>query len=88
VPSFGPPLPKNPLFAKSKELRNFLLAKIVNADSAGLRCEKFTQIKMRAKNGTLKELALNYSSKLTLDNCGTSINSVAQKVRTFIENSN
>jgi hypothetical protein len=29
VPSFGPPLPKNPLFYKSKEFRDFLLAKIM-----------------------------------------------------------
>jgi hypothetical protein len=55
----------------------------VNADNAGLRCEKFTHIKMRAKNGALKELALNCSTKLTLDNCGNGLNSVAQKFGLF-----
>lgn len=70
VPSFGPPLPKNPLFYKSKEFRDFLLAKIVNADNAGLKCDKFTQIRMRAQHGILKEFSQLYSTKLTLDNCG------------------
>lgn len=83
VPTFGPPLPKNPLFVKSKEFRDFLLAKIVNADSAGLKCEKFTQIKMRAQQGTLKELAANFSSKISLANCGTISSSVAQKFGLF-----
>lgn len=72
VPSFGPPLPKNPLFYKSKEFRDFLLAKIVNADNAGLKCDKFTQIRMRAQHGILKEFSQLYSTKLTLDNCGFS----------------
>lgn len=84
VPSFGPPLPKHPLFTKSHEFRQFLLAKIVNADAAGLRCEKFTHIKMRAQQGTLKELIQNYSTKVTLANMSTSISgSVAQKLGLF-----
>lgn len=84
VQSFGPPLPKNPLFFRSKEFRDFLLAKIVNADSAGLKSEKFTQIKMRAQQGTLRELVLNYSTKVSLANLPNTItNSVAQKFGIF-----
>ncbi len=69
IPSFGPPLPKNPLFLKSKEFREFLLAKIINADNVGLKCEKFTQIRMRTRNGTLKDLAGMYATKFTMENC-------------------
>jgi len=80
VPSFGPPLPKNPLFAKSKEFRDFLLAKIVNADAAGLKCEKFMHIKMRAQQGTLRELYHSHTmKKMTLANC----NNAAQKFGLF-----
>jgi hypothetical protein len=61
-------LPKNPLFLKSKEFRDFLLAKLVNADNVGLKCEKFTQIRMRTRHGTLKDLIENHSTKTTLEN--------------------
>ncbi len=79
VPSFGPPLPKNPLFARSDEFRDFLLAKIVNADAAALKCEKFTHIKMRAQQGCLRELVHNHRTKMTLANC----NNAAQKFGLF-----
>ena len=67
IPSFGPPLPKNPRFIKGQEFREFILSKIINADNAGLKCEKFTQMRMRARNGVLKDLALNYTTKTNLD---------------------
>ena len=75
VPSFGPHLPKQPLFQRSKEFRDFLLTKIVNGDNAGLRCEKFMQIRMRTRNGTLADLVDTYSSKLTLEQCAPGGNS-------------
>ena len=71
VPSFGPHLPKQPLFQRSMEFRDFLLTKIVN----GLRCEKFMQIRMRTRNGTLADLVDTYSSKLTLEQCAPGGNS-------------
>jgi hypothetical protein len=86
IPAFGPPLPKNPLFMKSKEFREFLLAKIINADSVGLKCEKFTQIRMRTRNGTLKDLIDSYSTKFTLDNCAngmvlnSSLNNISHRL--------
>lgn len=85
IPAFGPPLPKQPLFLKSKEFRDFLLAKLVNADNVGLRCEKFTQIRMRTRHGALKDLVDSYSTKLTLENCayGGSSNGVVQKLGLF-----
>lgn len=67
IPSFGPPLPKNPLFLKSKEFRDFLLAKLVNADNVGLKCEKFTQIRMRTRHGMLKDLIGKYATKTRLE---------------------
>ena len=74
MPHFGPPLPKNPLFVKSKEFRDFLLAKIINADNAGLRCNKFSQMKMRARHGALNEMATKFATKFTLESCGYSGN--------------
>jgi hypothetical protein len=68
IPPFGPPLPKNPFFESGKEFREFLLAKLVNADNVGLKCEKFTQIRMRTRHGKLKELIENFSTKTTLEN--------------------
>ena len=70
VPSFGPPLPKNPLFFKSREFRDFLLAKIVNADSVGNKIGIFTQIRMNTRKYALEDLVEKYSTKFTLDNCG------------------
>ncbi len=35
----------------------------------GLKCEKFTQIRMRTRNGTLKDLAGTYATKFTMENC-------------------
>jgi hypothetical protein len=81
VPSFGPPLPKNPLFVKSKEFREFLLAKLINADNVGLKCDKFNQIRMRTRNGILKELVENYSTKFNLDQ--SSNYNVVQKLGLF-----
>ena len=85
IPYFGPALPKNPLFFKSKEFREFLLAKIVNADNVGLKCEKFTQIRMRTRNGILKDLVDSYSTKFTLDNCSNGSNTglISQKLGFF-----
>ncbi len=77
IPSFGPPLPKNPRFIKGHEFKEFILSKIINGDNAGLKCEKFIQMRMRARNGVLKDLALNYTTKTNLDSnhrFGKSIN--------------
>ena len=77
IPSFGPPLPKNPRFIKGHEFKEFILSKIINSDNAGLKCEKFIQLRMRARNGVLKDLALNYTTKTNLDSnhrFGKSIN--------------
>lgn len=93
IPSFGPPLPKNPLFLKSKEFREFLLAKIINADSVGLKCEKFTQIRTRTRNGTLKDLVDQYSTKFTLETganglaLNSGLNNLSQRLAMFNFNS-
>ena len=85
VPSFGPPLPKNPLFACGDEFRDFILSKIVNADSVGNKIGIFTQIRMRTRNDALEDLIAKYSSKFNLDNgqnglASTSGISLAQKL--------
>ena len=73
MPSFGPPLPKDPLFAKSRDFREFLLAKIVNADSVGNKIGIFTQIRMRTRKDALEDLIAKHSTKFTLDNCGNGL---------------
>lgn len=85
IPAFGPPLPKNPLFLKSKEFRDFLLAKLVNADNVGLKCEKFTQIRMRTRHGTLKDLIESHSTRTTLENSshGKLNGTISQKLGIF-----
>ncbi len=40
---------------------------VINADNAGLKCEKFTQMNMRARNGILKDLVMDYATKTSLD---------------------
>ena len=41
VPFFGPPIPKEGVFDKDDEFRNFLLAKLINAENAGHHSKKF-----------------------------------------------
>ena len=52
----------------------------------GLRCEKFTQIRMRGRNGALRDIIESYSTKFTLENCanGASNSSlISQKLGLF-----
>ncbi|NWH34821.1 RPGP2 protein, partial [Chloropsis hardwickii] len=44
VPSFGPPLPSPPVFQKSPEFREFLLTKLINAENACCKSDKFAKL--------------------------------------------
>lgn len=58
----------------------------MNADNVGLKCEKFTQIRMRTRSGTLKDLVDSFSTKFTLDNCGNgaaNTSTISQKLGLF-----
>lgn len=67
VPMFGPPLPPGGRFAKSRAFAEFLLAKIVNAENAAHRSDKFVSMAVRTRQELLKDLAANYVTQTTLE---------------------
>lgn len=46
VPPFGPALPSPPIFKKTSELGDFLLTKLINAENACYKAEKFASIQV------------------------------------------
>lgn len=44
VPKFVPPLPNPCIFKKGPEFRNFLLTKVLNAEIAAVKSEKFSSL--------------------------------------------
>ena len=67
VPTFGPPLPPGGRFTKSRAFADFLLAKIVNAENAAHRSDKFVSMAVRTRQELLKDLAANYVTQTALD---------------------
>lgn len=66
VPFFGPPIPPNK-FYKNGAFREFLLSKIINAEHAAHKSEKFTHMARRTRYEYLKDLATNQVSTQTLE---------------------
>lgn len=54
VPVFGPPIPTGATFPKSKSFVDFLLAKIINAEHAAHRSDKFATMATRTRQEYLK----------------------------------
>jgi len=46
VPFFGPPLPSPPIFTKGTEFKEFLLTKLINAETACYKAEKFSKLEV------------------------------------------
>ncbi|CAG7823044.1 unnamed protein product [Allacma fusca] len=67
VPLFGPPIPEGAKFLKNKEFVDFLLAKVINAENATYRSEKFTTMATRTKHEYLKDVVSSYSSNTSID---------------------
>ncbi|PNF19182.1 hypothetical protein B7P43_G09603 [Cryptotermes secundus] len=67
VPVFGPPIHEGATFPKSKAFSDFLLAKVINAENAAHRSEKFATMATRTRQEYLKDLANNYSSTTVVD---------------------
>ncbi|XP_057198296.1 signal-induced proliferation-associated 1-like protein 2 isoform X1 [Triplophysa rosa] len=67
VPPFGPPIPKGVTFPKSAVFRDFLLAKVINAENAAHKSEKFRAMATRTRQEYLKDLAENFASTTTVD---------------------
>ncbi|KAI7802752.1 signal-induced proliferation-associated 1-like protein 3 isoform X3 [Triplophysa rosa] len=71
VPPFGPPLPSNGvMFRDPAAFRAFLLAKIINAENAAHKSEKFHTMATRTRQGYLRDLAENCVSTTPLDTAG------------------
>ncbi|XP_025900243.1 rap1 GTPase-activating protein 1-like isoform X3 [Nothoprocta perdicaria] len=56
VPFFGPSLPNPAIFRKSAEFREFLLAKLINAEYSCYRSEKFAKLEERTRSALLESL--------------------------------
>lgn len=79
MPPFGPPIPEGGIFVKSPQFKNFLLAKIINAENAAHKyCEKFRTMGQRTRLGLLTDLTQDYVTNTILtdlhggSNSGTS----------------
>ncbi|XP_076314226.1 signal-induced proliferation-associated 1-like protein 1 isoform X2 [Tachypleus tridentatus] len=67
VPAFGPPIPSDGTFPKSKSFVDFLLAKVINAEEAAHQSEKFVTMIQRTRFEWLKDLATDHVSNTTVD---------------------
>ncbi|KAM6933454.1 signal-induced proliferation-associated 1-like protein 3 isoform 2-T2 [Xenentodon cancila] len=83
VPPFGPPIPSIATFRDPETFRNFLLAKVINAENAAHKSEKFHTMATRTRQEYLRDLAENYVSSTLLDSAGKLNNliSLASKKR-------
>ncbi|XP_061537297.1 rap1 GTPase-activating protein 2-like isoform X2 [Phycodurus eques] len=68
VPLFGPPLPNPAVFRKGPEFRNFLLTKLINAETACYKSDKFAKLEGRTRAALLDNLhdELHRQSQATL----------------------
>uniref|UniRef100_A0A8C7WIL6 Rap-GAP domain-containing protein n=1 Tax=Oncorhynchus mykiss TaxID=8022 RepID=A0A8C7WIL6_ONCMY len=56
VPFFGPPLPDPAVFRKGPEFQEFLFTKLINAEYACYKAEKFAKLKERTRSALLETL--------------------------------
>ncbi|KAM6959062.1 rap1 GTPase-activating protein 2-like [Aplochiton taeniatus] len=56
VPPFGPPLPNPAVFKKGAEFRDFLLTKLINAENACYKSDKFAKLEGRTRAALLDNL--------------------------------
>lgn len=56
VPYFGPSLPNPPVFKKGEEFKEFLLTKLINAENACYKAEKFSTLERRTRSCLLSNL--------------------------------
>ncbi|KAM3875588.1 signal-induced proliferation-associated 1-like protein 3 [Diretmus argenteus] len=83
VPPFGPPIPNGVTFRDPETFRNFLLAKVINAETAAHKSQKFHTMATRTRQEYLRDLAENCVSSTLLDSAGKLNNliSLASKKR-------
>uniref|UniRef100_A0A4W5PB31 RAP1 GTPase activating protein 2a n=1 Tax=Hucho hucho TaxID=62062 RepID=A0A4W5PB31_9TELE len=68
VPPFGPPLPNPAVFKKGPEFRDFLLTKLINAENACYKSDKFAKLEGRTRAALLDNLhdELHRQTQVTL----------------------
>ncbi|KAJ0174687.1 hypothetical protein K1T71_009795 [Dendrolimus kikuchii] len=72
VPFFGPTLPQPSIFRKGREFKEFLLTKLINAENACYKADKFAQLEQRTRISLLQNLAEDLKSK-TVEFLGTGV---------------
>ncbi|XP_053257705.1 signal-induced proliferation-associated 1-like protein 3 isoform X3 [Podarcis raffonei] len=70
VPPFGPAIPSRAAFHKSDVFRDFLLAKVINAENAAHKSDKFHTMATRTRQEYLKDLAENCVTNTPIDSTG------------------
>uniref|UniRef100_A0A8D3CZK6 Signal-induced proliferation-associated 1-like protein 1 n=1 Tax=Scophthalmus maximus TaxID=52904 RepID=A0A8D3CZK6_SCOMX len=70
VPVFGPPIPKGVTFPKSTVFRDFLLAKVINAENAAHKSDKFGAMATRTRQEYLRDLAERHVTSTPLEPTG------------------
>jgi len=63
VPFFGPALPNPAIFRKGLEFREFLLNKLINAETACYKAHKFAQLELRTRLSLLETLCTDLKEK-------------------------
>ncbi|XP_041631923.1 rap1 GTPase-activating protein 1 isoform X2 [Drosophila kikkawai] len=56
VPFFGPTLPNPAVFRKGQEFKEFILTKLINAENACYKAEKFAKLELRTRTSLLQNL--------------------------------
>ncbi|KAM9113062.1 signal-induced proliferation-associated 1-like protein 3 isoform 3-T6 [Pangshura tecta] len=71
APPFGPPIPSGGVtFRKSDVFRDFLLAKVISAENAAHKSDKFHTMATRTRQEYLKDLAENCITATPIDSTG------------------
>jgi RAP1 GTPase activating protein 1 len=63
VPYFGPSLPSPPVFRRGPEFREWLLTKLINAETACYKAEKFSKLEQRTRTSLLTNLVEELTTK-------------------------
>ncbi|XP_003490151.1 rap1 GTPase-activating protein 1 isoform X1 [Bombus vosnesenskii] len=63
VPWFGPALPTPAVFLRGVDFKEFLLTKLVNAENAAYKAEKFSKLELRTRSALLESLTEELQAK-------------------------
>jgi len=63
VPYFGPSLPSPPVFRRGPEFKEWILNKLISAETACYKAEKFSKLEQRTRSSLLSNLVEELTSK-------------------------